>query len=187
MPAPQLYKAPTEFTEERREVFYKLLAETGLLQHSAWQVGVHPKTEHRLRLSNEEHAQRVEQAMEEYRASIEAEIYRRAIEGVDKPLYFQGRLTGDTIKEYSDHLLIVHAKRHIPEYRDKVDVNQTTRIEQGGPAPLDVRSMTHEQREALRVLLGPSEGPVLDASQVEEAEIIDDATTVEDGSNTEEL
>ncbi len=49
---------------------------------------------------------------------IEAEIHRRGVVGVDKPLHHKGRLTGDVIKEYSDNLLMFRAKRLDPQYRD---------------------------------------------------------------------
>lgn len=174
------------FTEERREAFYRLLEETGVLNYSAYSVGVHPKTEYTYRLSNAEHAARVEECIEKYRQSIESEIYRRGVEGINKPLVFQGRLTGDTVREYSDPLLMFKAKRHIPEYREKIDVNQTTRHEGGAPAPLDVRSMTREQRDALRVLLGPDNGPDVEDAKVVEGDVIEDANTIQGGSNTEE-
>ena len=51
-------------------------------------------------------------------SNYEAAIYQRAVVGVDKPLYWQGKLTGDTIKEYSDNLLMFRTKRLDPEYRD---------------------------------------------------------------------
>lgn len=51
--------------------------------------------------------------------AIETEIYRRAVIGVNKPLAYQGRLTGDSIKEYSDNLLMFYAKARMPgKYRD---------------------------------------------------------------------
>ena len=51
--------------------------------------------------------------------SIETEIYRRAVVGVDEPLSYQGRLTGAVIKKYSDNLLMFYAKARMPgKYRD---------------------------------------------------------------------
>jgi hypothetical protein len=50
---------------------------------------------------------------------IEQEIYRRAVAGVEKPLAYQGQLTGATITEYSDNLLMFLAKARMPaKYRD---------------------------------------------------------------------
>ena len=51
--------------------------------------------------------------------AIEQEVYRRAILGNEKPLSYQGKLTGDVVKEYSDTLLMFYAKANMPEkYRD---------------------------------------------------------------------
>lgn len=47
----------------------------------------------------------------------EREIQRRAIEGVDHPVIYQGVIT-DTYKQYSDNLLMFRVKRLDPEYRD---------------------------------------------------------------------
>ena len=47
---------------------------------------------------------------------LEAEINRRAIEGVDHPVIHQGVIT-DTYKQYSDNLLMFRAKRLDPSYR----------------------------------------------------------------------
>ena len=41
---------------------------------------------------------------------VEAEINRRAIDGVDHPVIHQGVVTG-TYKQYSDNLLMFRAKR----------------------------------------------------------------------------
>lgn len=60
---------------------------------------------------------------------IEAEITRRAIEGVDHPVIHQGVITA-TYKQYSDNLLMFRAKRLDPEYRDNPRLQQQT----GSPA-----------------------------------------------------
>ncbi|RKZ20174.1 hypothetical protein DRQ50_00010 [bacterium] len=64
--------------------------------------------------------------MGDYRENIEEEIKRRAMDGVDTPVFYKGELVA-TQKQYSDRLLELHAKRHIGAYRDKhtVDHNVT--------------------------------------------------------------
>ncbi len=59
---------------------------------------------------------------------VEAEINRRAIEGVDHPVIHQGVIT-DTYKTYSDNLLMFRAKRLDPNYRD----NYSDKQESGAP------------------------------------------------------
>jgi len=51
---------------------------------------------------------------------VEAEVHRRAIEGIDHPVIHQGVIT-DTYKTYSDNLLMFRAKRLDPSYRDNHD------------------------------------------------------------------
>ena len=50
-------------------------------------------------------------------AVVEAEVHRRAIEGIDHQVIYKGEIT-DTYKEYSDNLLMFRAKRLDPSYRD---------------------------------------------------------------------
>ena len=62
---------------------------------------------------------------------VEREIRRRAIEGVDRPLVYQGRITRDelgnpvTIKEYSDVLLMFLTKKLDPSYKDNYQPQQS--------------------------------------------------------------
>jgi hypothetical protein len=46
------------------------------------------------------------------------EIHRRAFHGYDHPLSYEGKLTGDTVKNYSDNLAMFAVKKLDPEYRD---------------------------------------------------------------------
>jgi hypothetical protein len=60
------------------------------------------------------------QARDVYKDVLREEIHRRAIEGVLKPIFYQGEKAGE-VREYSDLLLIFHAKAWMPEYRDTKD------------------------------------------------------------------
>lgn len=53
--------------------------------------------------------------------AVRAEIYRRAVEGVERRVYYQG-VELETVREYSDTLLVLMAKS-LPEYREAIDVN----------------------------------------------------------------
>jgi hypothetical protein len=60
--------------------------------------------------------------------AMEREAYRRAVEGVERPVWQGGKLMG-TVAEYSDTLLIFMLKGRKPEvYRDNV------RVEHSGPS-----------------------------------------------------
>ena len=52
---------------------------------------------------------------------MEAEADRRAVEGTDKPIYYQGEQCGQ-VREYSDTLLIFRLKARRPEvYRERFE------------------------------------------------------------------
>lgn len=61
--------------------------------------------------------QEIDDAQEEYQATIHMEIHRRAIEGVDKGIYHQG-VCVEYEKVYSDSLLVKMADTHNPEYKE---------------------------------------------------------------------
>ena len=107
-----------KFTAERLEEYLELLRQTGLKIRSAKAVGLDVSSMKRYRKENPDYDDRVEEAVSEYRESIESEIKRRAMEGIDSPVFYKGELV-NTQKQYSDRLLELHAKRHIPAYRDK--------------------------------------------------------------------
>lgn len=70
---------------------------------------------------------------------LEDEARRRAIAGVDKPIYYQGRRVG-RVKEFSDTLLIVLLKAHAPEkYKDRV-ANELSGLN-GGPIVTENRQV----------------------------------------------
>jgi hypothetical protein len=77
---------------------------------------------------------RVEHAKETYRDSIRAEIYRRGVLGVERPLAYQGCLTGHSVTEFSDEMLKAAARLALPgEWLDKrsaSDVHVEIGIEQ---------------------------------------------------------
>ncbi len=65
-----------------------------------------------------------DEAIEESTDALEAEARRRGTKGVDKPIYYKG-VKIDTVKEYSDTLLIFLLKAHRPEkFRDNYDIKR---------------------------------------------------------------
>lgn len=92
-----------------------------------------------------------EEALRAYRATIGREIHRRGVEGVDKPIYHLGQVVG-WVKDYSDRLLIEHARRHIKEYREKISIDQKT---QGSLTVdlADLKQLSPESRDDLERIL----------------------------------
>jgi hypothetical protein len=67
-----------------------------------------------------------EKAMDIYRERLSLAIHNRAVDGWLEPVYFQGNLAGYR-RQFSDRLLELHAKRHMPEYRDKHEVDMNVK------------------------------------------------------------
>lgn len=61
--------------------------------------------------------QEIEDAKEEYQATLQMEMHRRAVEGVDKGVYYNGEQVA-TEKVYSDSLLVKMVDTHNPEYKE---------------------------------------------------------------------
>jgi len=62
-------------------------------------------------------AQMVEDAKRDHLELCEAELHRRAVEGWDEPVWWQGAQVG-TRRRYSDALLTLKLKRLDPRYRE---------------------------------------------------------------------
>lgn len=135
-------KARTPFTPDLQQRFLKLYAESGLKGKSAWAVGVHPSAVTHRAKRDPEFAQAVEDARREFMDELESRI--------------------DLRSHQSDRILEMFAKRHIPEYREKVQVEGTTTHTHAGEVQvthrLEVGELSPEQLSALKVLLeAPSE------------------------------
>jgi hypothetical protein len=143
-------------------------AKFGRPSAAAAAVGVTTVTIRNLWKSNEDFAALMTEAHETYAAKVQDEIRRRAIDGVDKPVFYKGEVAG-YVKEYSDTLLVLEARRAHPEYREilatprqgqtTVNVNTTSvAVASGSPAAaaldsLQSAQLTAEQRAALRALV----------------------------------
>lgn len=130
-PIRHLKQGAYKFDEPTRDMFLRLyLSSGGRIHEVAAQVGVSAET---VRLYHRENIEGFGDQFEEvrgiFRDSIEAEIHRRAMEGVPEPVI--GGKDRDrvvtTVQRYSDRLLELLAKRHIKEYREKqqMDLNVT--------------------------------------------------------------
>jgi hypothetical protein len=117
-------------TEQQQEIFLSTYRKTGALQKSCSAAGITKRSLEAFTnsIKGEDFADAFQNALEEWQETIEAEISRRAIEGVDKGVYFKGVLM-DTEKEYSDSLLIKMAESTIPKYSKKLEIDMKTPIQ----------------------------------------------------------
>lgn len=136
----------TKRTPEKDAEFFASVASGDPIGFAAEKVGYGRRTIYEWRDADEDFATRLDEANEAAIERMEAEADRRAIQGIDKPVHYQGERV-DVIREFSDTLLIFRLKAKRPNvYRDnsKVEVegNFTNKIVQAEP-------LTNEQWEAL--------------------------------------
>lgn len=100
-------------TEATRERFLDALAEGMTVLDAAKHVSLNERTLYRWRQADADFAEKWVKAYEIGTDSLEAEAQRRAVEGVEKPVFYQGVQVG-TVREYSDTLLIFLLKARNP-------------------------------------------------------------------------
>jgi len=101
-----------------------------------------------------------EEAMEAAKASVEHELYRRAQEGVEEPIFggrHKEKIVG-TVRRYSDRLLELRAKALRPAYREVSSVSVNGRVTHNLDAGLlgdAVAKVAVQMAESLRALPAP--------------------------------
>lgn len=124
-----------EETAERQALFLTALARTGLVGKSAKAAGVSYSLVHKtwlcegtLREWSEQELDAAEvfkelmhEAQEAATDLLEAEARRRGMKGIDKPVWYKGRIVGH-MKEYSDRLLERLLEAHRARFRSKSEV-----------------------------------------------------------------
>lgn len=110
----------TKLTQQRKRTFLEHLRATCNVTESAQIAGVSRTAMYERRAIDPELAKAWDDAVEQATDALEKEARRRALDGVDKPVYFQGKKV-DLIKEYSDPLLMFMLRGHRPhKYRERV-------------------------------------------------------------------
>jgi hypothetical protein len=135
--------APTIWSSEKELAFFSVLAETANVSRACSAVSIARQTAYNRYEEDKEFAEKWEQAVAVGICALEDEANRRAFEGVDKPVFYQGQRTGqwvdkdgkpteskegavafkpNVIREYSDTLAIFMLKAHKPEkYRERFE------------------------------------------------------------------
>ena len=116
-----------------RKAFIAALARSGNVTAAAEIVGKTRAGAYKARSTSPTFAKQWDQALEEASDAMELEAKRRAMSGVEEPVYYQGQEIG-RVRKYSDTLLIFLLKAHRPEkFRDNVSVDQRVSGPDGGP------------------------------------------------------
>jgi len=116
-------------TKERQDRFLKALAETGIVSAAVAIAGTSRTRVYELRKHDPGFASAWDDAEEQAADGLEAEAWRRAVDGVPEPLVSAGRVVRDddgqplAIRRYSDNLLLALLKARRPErFKDRAVV-----------------------------------------------------------------
>ena len=112
-----------------QKAFLDEFAHTGIVGDGCKAAQVSRQTVLDWRSSNETFATLYLEAEAFAADAIEREVFRRGVAGYDEPLVWQGMLTGDSIRRYSDSLLALLIKAHRPDkFRERYDVRSTQQV-----------------------------------------------------------
>ncbi|MBV1917558.1 MAG: hypothetical protein KUG65_05800 [Sphingomonadaceae bacterium] len=126
-----------KLTDRRKKMFLSELARHGILVRAARAAS--PRASSRYgavqtfkdeRARDEEFAAQWDEAMEAAQASVEHELYRRAQEGWEEPIFggrHKEKIVG-TVRRYSDRLLELRAKALLSAYREASSVSVNSRV-----------------------------------------------------------
>ncbi len=104
----------------KKRAFLAAVAEVGNITEAAKVAGVNRKDHYRWLQKDPSYPELFEAAMQEAADLMEAEARRRAVEGVDEPVFYQGYECG-SVRKYSDTLLMFLLKGVRPEkFRENV-------------------------------------------------------------------
>lgn len=104
--------------ERKKQIFLSILAQTGKVIDAAKAVGYYDSAEmYKHRREDEEFAEAWDLALKAAGDVIEAEAIRRAVQGVQKPVFYKGQVVGYET-QYSDGILTTLLKGHKPQYKE---------------------------------------------------------------------
>ena len=142
------------------DLFLRQLKSHGLINTAATTAGVSRRTVDRLREASAEFDYAVEDALEAAADELEMEARRRAVEGVEKGVYYQGDRV-DTEVQYSDSLLttLLKAKR-ADEFAERKQITGAG----GAPLTVVVRSFGDAEGAAPQPAVSSSSRAVASAT-----------------------
>jgi hypothetical protein len=121
----------TKLTSEKETQFLHVLSETANVTRAAESIGMARGYMYELRDEDPEFKAQWNAAVEIGTDALEDEATRRATEGWDEPVFYQGAQCG-LVRKFSDTLLIVQLKARRPaRYRDNV-TTQTQQLDKDG-------------------------------------------------------
>lgn len=96
------------------ETICQCLADGGTMKEASAKSGIPTGTIKKWKEKHPDFALQVKQAFDDGTDSLKREAWRRAVIGVEEPVFFQGMKVGK-IRRYSDSLLVTLLKMRVPE------------------------------------------------------------------------
>ena len=118
----------------RKRAFLAAVARTGNVTQAAEIAHIARSAHYQWLEADPVYVAAYEDAMEQAAQRLEAEAKRRAVEGVEEPVFYQGKQCG-VIRRYSDSLLMFLLKGALP---DKYKERTSTELTGAGGKPLTV-------------------------------------------------
>ena len=111
-----------KFTPKKQKIFINLIKTGESVTAAAEKCRISVRAAYKRRDSNAKFRRSWSEAVDFCVEAAERELRRRAVEGVDEPVFYRGAAAG-TRKVYSDQLLLAYLKANRPEkYRERQEV-----------------------------------------------------------------
>lgn len=141
--------------QQKKRAFLAAFAEVGNITRAAELAGVARKMHYDWMEKDPDYPALFREADQQACDRLEQEARRRAVEGVNKPVFYKGDECG-VIREYSDTLLIFLLKGAMPEkYKERQQTELTGK--DGGPVSIksetDLSKLTVEELKQLEGIL----------------------------------
>ena len=120
-------------TAELKMVFCRAYAQRGIIREGTTAAGVSRRTYTRWRKEDEHFNEQCNEAEQMAVDVLESEAHRRAVDGFDRPVIYQGEIT-ETYTDYSDSLLTMLMRGNKPDkYKERTEHSGSV----GRPMTLD--------------------------------------------------
>ena len=141
-------------TARRKAAFLKAFPEIGTLTGTAKTLGFAIRSHYLWMERDEEYAAAFQEAKLAAAERLELEATRRAVDGVDEPVWYKGEKVGHQ-KKYSDTLLIFLLKGAMPEkYKERFEHSTT---EDGMHVKVDLNLLSDKELKELEEVLAKIE------------------------------
>lgn len=140
-------KVPWKFKEQQQRTFLEHYARTHRWQESATKAGVSDAAVRGLVKRDARFAAEVDRARDRFFESIDQEVHRRGISGWKEPRFIGEKRT-EYVTRFSDACLLAYAKRHMAEYRDRIEAPPPAVVRH----EVDFRNLASDERKMFRQL-----------------------------------